>query len=81
MRRVILPYRDRSGTPGAGVDVDELGVLGDGSGCAPSPDYVYRYIGTLQVQCTRTFLKSRSRWSGGAVAAHGLACFTEMRAD
>ena len=44
MRRVILPYRDRSGTPGAGVDVDELGVLGDGSGCAPPPDYVYPNI-------------------------------------
>ena len=44
MRRVILPYRDASGTPSAGVDVDELGVLGDGSGCAPSPDYIYPEI-------------------------------------
>ena len=40
----VRSFRDASGAPSAGIDVDELGVLGDGSGCAPSPDYVYPEI-------------------------------------
>lgn len=41
MRKIILPYRDESGSPATGIDVDELGVLGDGAGCAPPPGYKY----------------------------------------